>query len=150
MDPLASSDSSDARESRARDLVSSLYDGLTDSHETPMFEHMKRVAENCPPRTKVLGWLHDVVEDGLFPLGELEREISLSADESEALELLTRNPSTDYASYINRLATSRRPAGVLAREVKIADLRANLDRPPHPERSDLRARYAAALRRLCD
>jgi hypothetical protein len=140
--------SPDPRERRARDLVSSLYDGLTDSHDEPMFEHMSRVAENCQSRAKVLGWLHDSVEDGLISPDEVRRAVQLTTVESAALDLLTRRDSADYDFYIERLATDRSPAGALARDVKIADLRANLSRPPLPDRPGLELRYRKALRRL--
>lgn len=141
-------DSPDPREPRVRKLVAELYDGLTDSHGEPMFEHMRRVAEGCEPRARVLGWLHDAVEDGLVSIDILCKRAPLSAVESDALRLLTRGDATDYAAYIERLATSESPAGEMARQVKTADLYANLSRPPHPERPDLETRYRQALRRL--
>lgn len=143
-------DSSDPRERRARKLVDELYKGRVDSHNEPMFDHMRRVAERCEPDARVLGWLHDAVEDGLISIDVLGETIPLSAVESDALRLLTRGNSTDYAAYIERLATSEPPAGELARQVKIADLHANLSRPPHSERRDLERRYQQALQRLCE
>ena len=141
-------DSPDSREPRVRKLVAKLYDDLADSHDEPMFDHMRRVAEGCTPNARVLGWLHDAVEDGLVSIDVLCERVPLSAVESEALRLLTRDDATDYAAYIERLATSESPAGELARQVKIADLHANLSRPPHPERPCLERRYRQALRRL--
>jgi hypothetical protein len=148
MDSSAHPDSPDPRELRVRELVARLYDGLADSHDEPMFDHMRRVAEGCEPQARVLGWLHDAVEDGLVSIDVLRKGIPLTAVESDALRLLTRGDSGDYAAYIERLATSEPPAGDLARQVKIADLHANLSRPPHPQRTNLERRYHEALRRL--
>ncbi|MGB7587451.1 MAG: hypothetical protein WBM00_01955 [Solirubrobacterales bacterium] len=138
----------DSREPRVRELVSRLYDGLTDRHGEPMFEHMRQVAEHCEPTNRIIGWLHDVAEDGLMSLDELQRDVPLSSAEREALGLLTRPPSLTYRDYIERIAASQTAAGQIARSVKRADLSANLARPPHPDHPKLLERYLAALERL--
>lgn len=147
---LAAAESPSEREARARELVLRLYSDRRDSHGEPMVRHIEKVAELSPPEVKLLGWLHDVAEDGLEPLDQLGWEMGLSPEELEALRLLTREKSTPYAAYIEQIADADAPAGELARKVKIADLRANLSRPPHPQRTDLEPRYRAALQRLGD
>jgi hypothetical protein len=142
MDPV------DDREGRARQLVMDLYTGRIDDNGIPLFEHMREVAERCPPAARVVGWLHDVAEDGLMELGELCSEMSLSGAECEALGMLTRSSDGSYEEYIEGLASRDSPAGAIARAVKRADLRANLNRPVNPRRAHLRTRYEAALIRL--
>jgi len=62
---------------------------------------------------------------------------------AERVEHLTRRGG----DYIERLATATGRAGVLAREVKGADLRHNLGRLT-PDLEGFRARYEGALQRL--
>jgi len=140
----------DKREAAARELARRLYRGLTDRHGRPQLEHMESVVARCGMDVKVLGWLHDVVEDGLLSIGEVEDEVRLEATEREALLLLSKDRSTSYEAYIELLATAPDRAGELAREVKRADLAANLSRPPLADRPELAPRYRAALKRLDD
>ncbi len=137
-----------ARAARAQQLVESLYADATDQHGLPAVGHMRQVAAACEGELEILGWLHDVVEDGRADPQLLRRELSLSELEIEALGLLTRPSSLSYDDYIERLATAEGEAGEIARKVKLADLRVNLARPPHPTRPDLRERYLRAVARL--
>lgn len=137
-----------ARAARAQRFVESLYADATDLHGLPAVEHMRQVAAGCEGELKVLGWLHDVVEDGKADPELLRRDLSLSEVEVEALGLLTRPSSLSYGDYIERIASTGGEAGEIARKVKLTDLRVNLARPPHPTRPDLRERYLRALAQL--
>lgn len=67
--------------------------------------------------------LHDVVEDhGDVYSFELLREGGFSEETLEALRLLTHKKGTPYVEYIRTLANNP-----IAREVKMADLRHNMD-----------------------
>ena len=75
----------------------------------------------------------------------------------EAVVLLTHDATTldEYQNYIERLAGHEGRAGALARSVKVADLRANLDAPERIRRAGrprvatmLAKRYARALETL--
>lgn len=74
---------------------------------------------------KVAGWLHDVVED--CPEWSAQR----LADEGfgtlvvEALQLLSHNKREPYMDYVHRIIDS---GNVVAQEVKMNDLRHNLQR----------------------
>jgi hypothetical protein len=140
----------DKREATARELARRLYRGMTDRHGRPQLEHMEAVVARCGTDVKVLAWLHDVVEDGLLSIDEVEDEVGLKPAETDALLLLSRDGSTSYEAYIELLATAPDRSGELARKVKRADLAANLSRPPLADRPELALRYRAALERLGD
>ena len=94
---------------------------------------------------KAVGWLHDVVEDTSYTLEDL-RAAGLSDEVVEAVDAMTRRSGETYFNYVRRAT-----ANPLARRVKEADLRHNLDlgRIPMPTERDLervRTRYLPALR----
>lgn len=70
---------------------------------------------------KVVALLHDVMEDTSWTLQDLKNE-RFSDDVIQALVLLTKRPGSGYSNYIARIATDQ-----LARRVKMADLRHNMD-----------------------
>jgi (p)ppGpp synthase/HD superfamily hydrolase len=78
----------------------------------------------CQMRTedeRIVAVLHDVVEDTDVTLDELA-QMGFSAIVLEALDLLTHDPDVDYADYVAAI----RP-NPLARRIKMADLRHNMD-----------------------
>lgn len=70
---------------------------------------------------KVVALLHDVIEDTSWTLQDLKNE-GFSASVLRALTLLTKPSGADYSHYIARITTDH-----LARKVKMADLRHNMD-----------------------
>lgn len=82
----------------------------------------------------LLGFCHDLVEDGYLPKWVLRYW--------PALDAITRRDSETYAQYIERVAVNRKAAAV-----KRADLRHNLHRNGGCPVS-LRRRYLKALARL--
>ncbi len=66
--------------------------------------------------------LHDVVEDSAWTLESLDAAHGLTSEEEAALRLLSHGDGDDYDEYVSRLA-----GNAIARAVKIADLRDNLD-----------------------
>ncbi len=91
--------------------------------------------------------LHDVVEDSDWTVELLDAKFGLTAEEQAALRLLTHADDEDYAAYVERVA-----ANPLARAVKIADLRDNLDvtRLEQVTERDAKriTKYLRSLRRL--
>lgn len=81
---------------------------------------------------KVVALLHDVVEDSDITLLDL-REMGFDDGVVEAVRLLTKD-GTSYDEYLNRIKHN-----LLARAVKIADLKHNMDltRIPEPTERDL-------------
>ena len=104
------------------------------------FRHGIEVARRCPPELRIVGLLHDAIEDGTAKRSELASIAGLYA--LETLSYLTRVAGESYTEYIERVATD--PAACL---VKIADLEANLARMDEAHKS-LRPRYEKALARL--
>lgn len=91
---------------------------------------------------RIVAVLHDVVEDTSVTLDDLRRQ-GFSDAVVEAVGLLTKDGALSYEQYIERLRPHR-----LARAVKLADLRDNMDirRIPEPTEHDLARlkRYRAA------
>lgn len=85
-------------------------------------------------RKMVAGVLHDALEDGGVTLERL-RAFGFAEEVLEALDAVTRRPRESYGAYLRR-----GKANPLARRVKVAGLRDNLDesRIPEPEEVDLR------------
>jgi hypothetical protein len=91
--------------------------------------------------------LHDVVEDSDWTLESLDAKHGLTAEEEAALRLLSHGDGDDYDAYVERLSSNP-----LARAVKIADLRDNLDVTRLEEVTEKDAKrvskYLRSLRRL--
>lgn len=107
--------------------------GQSDKQGEPYLLHVLRVVEAVSDEAKTVAALHDVLEDSDVPAAELA-PVGLEGDEWVALEALTRKPARwTYAEYIDQVAGHADHAGVLAREVKLADLRDNVARIPSRE-----------------
>lgn len=95
---------------------------------------------------QVVSVLHDVVEDGDVTLDEL-RELGVSSAAVAAIDCLSKREGELYEDFIARIKPND-----LARRVKIADIRDNLDltRLPQVSDKDLQrvAKYHRALREL--
>jgi len=70
---------------------------------------------------RIAGVLHDVVEDTEVTLDDL-RDVGIPGSVLEAIALLTHDDDTPYEQYVERLKPNP-----LARSVKLADLRDNMD-----------------------
>lgn len=66
--------------------------------------------------------LHDTVEDSAKTFDELQAEIPLTAEELQALKLLTHDKKVPYFEYIAQIKSNE-----LAAKVKVADLKHNSD-----------------------
>jgi hypothetical protein len=90
--------------------------------------HVARVAEGVPADDahQRVAWLHDVIEDSDLTAGDLEPR--LTADELQALCLLTHSADEPYLDYVRRIIDAPGVAGALARSVKQADMLDNLRR----------------------
>lgn len=99
-------------------------------------------------KAETVAWLHDVIEDTHMTLGDLWNT-GFGTEIYQAVELLTRQPGQTYAAYIDRIREAPGQHGVLARIVKIADLRFNLSEIERTGRkSGNRGRYHDALTSL--
>ncbi|MCA9394259.1 MAG: GTP pyrophosphokinase [Candidatus Omnitrophica bacterium] len=88
---------------------------------SPYVLHPLRVMLSFEDETRrIIGVLHDVVEDSDWSLDDL-REEGFAAEVVAAVDALTKREGEDYQDYLDRLETD-----ALARSVKLADLRDNM------------------------
>jgi hypothetical protein len=124
-------------EQEAKAIVAVLYYGRIDWSSEPEFGHLERVAAKCKPRSRVVAWLHDAVEDGLTTFGAL-KSAGISDVEYSALFLLTRMPEETYLDYIRGIAVAEGEAGEIATEVKLEDNDDNCTRPCPADKQGMR------------
>lgn len=107
---------------RARDVALIAHAGQLDRAGKSYIGHPERVAGQLRGEAvRATAWLHDVVEDSVVSLDDLaaggfERRVV------EAVDALTRRPGEPYLQYVRRAGENP-----LARRVKVADLRDNMD-----------------------
>lgn len=128
-------------------LALAAHSGQKDKAGRPLIQHALRVAMSLHSDVeKIVGVLHDVIEDTGYTLDSL-REKGYPEEVLGALDCLTKRPTESYQEFIERVK-----ANPLARRVKVADLRDNLDtaRLPKLTENDLArlSKYYDALLRL--
>lgn len=136
---------------RAIEIAAAAHAGQTDKAGAPYISHPLRVALGFiragDEERAIIAVLHDVIEDSDLTAGDLRRE-GFSQAIVDAVEALTRPDGEPYRDFILRAA-----ANELARPVKIADLKDNLNRTrlamlPADKREKLLAKYEGALEAL--
>lgn len=125
-------------------LARRAHSGQTDKAGKDYIEHPLRVMENCASvQAKIVGVLHDVVEDSDFTLDDLQ-QMNFAPEVVEAVALLTKSGDIEYSNYIAQIKNN-----AIAREVKMADLRdnMNLSRIAQPTEKDFKRleKYRGAL-----
>ncbi len=106
---------------RAAEMARKAHEGQTDHAGKPYINHPLTVASYCSdPAEKVCALLHDTLED--TDLTETEIRDNFGDRIADTVKLLTRSRSEDYMTYVKRLGESP-----LARNVKLADLKHNMD-----------------------
>lgn len=126
----------------ARDVANRAHEGQTDKVGRPYIEHPAAVAARLSTvDERVVGWLHDVVEDTDITLAEL-REMGFTTEQVLAVDAMTKRrgePLTD--------SMARVMADPLAPRVKRADVSHNADParlalvPEEATRARLQAKY---------
>jgi (p)ppGpp synthase/HD superfamily hydrolase len=114
---------------RAIAIAVEAHKGQTDKAGAPYILHPLRVMQSLQTDLeRIVGVLHDVVEDGPgWSFQRLEGE-GFASDVLEALRLVTKRPEdegNDIESYLRFVR--RTLSNPVARRVKIADIRDNLD-----------------------
>lgn len=125
--------------SKAIIFATNAHAGQKDKNNQPYILHSLRVMTTLSTENeRIVGILHDVVEDTKYTLFDLRNQLELNGEICKALYAITRHKNEPYFDYIDRVKVNE-----LARSVKIADLKDNLGRPGAGE--DLRKRYFKAL-----
>lgn len=141
---------------RAIEIAAEAHRGQTDKAGAPYLLHPLRVMMSLETDDeRIVGVLHDVVEDGPgWTFKRLEEE-GFSPTVLDALRLVTKRPEDEGDSEAVYVAFVRRAKGnKIARRVKTADILDNLNasRLSALTEKDMRRmnRYLAALRELRD
>ena len=130
----------------ARLLAEHQHQGQVDKSGKPYILHPTRVAGRMQtPEEKVVGWLHDVVEDTGFSLGDIERQFG--PDTAAAVDAISRRGDEPWEEYLERVKQNP-----ITRAVKISDLidNSNLSRLEKITLTDVRRqeKYNRALQFL--
>jgi (p)ppGpp synthase/HD superfamily hydrolase len=132
---------------RAIAIAAEAHAGQKDKAGNPYILHPLRVMLAVKaPEERIVAVLHDLVEDTPCTLDALRAE-GFSRDIVDAVDALTRRHGEEYFEFVRRAV-----AHPIARPVKIADLRDNLDMTriaaPTSRDSERFERYREALRML--
>ena len=132
----------------AKALATKAHEGQTDKAGLPYITHPERVASRLTtPEAKVVGWLHDTVEDTNISVLEIAERFG--SETAAAVDAISRREGEAWSDYIDRVAINP-----VARQVKISDLidNSNLSRIPHVTMKDVKrqARYNKALNKLLE
>jgi len=121
---------------RAIEIATKAHEGATDKYGSPYINHVIRVMNmGQNDNEKILGVLHDVIEDSHWTFEDLEKE-GFSKEVIDVLKCVTKtSENEDYAEFITRVKINP-----LAVKVKLNDLTDNLDikRMPEVLESDLK------------
>ncbi len=100
----------------ARQWAERLHAGQVDKSGRPYIDHPARVAGRLQtPEEKVVGWLHDTVEDTSVTIREIEAQFG--AETAAAVNAISRREDESWNTYLRRVKENP-----TARKVKISDL----------------------------
>ncbi len=117
---------------KAMSIAYEAHDGQCDFDGVPYIYHPARVGSCFDDEVYcAVGFLHDVVEDTNVTIEKIYE--SFPVEVADAVRLLTHAGDAPYMDYIEALS-----GNVIARLVKIADLRDNLRREPHSSKMSVR------------
>ena len=121
---------------KARTIAFIAHKGQKRKDGEDYINHSLRVSEMCRAFeiTKILGVLHDVVEDTNITLSDLKQQ-GASEEVLIALDLLTHKKDISYLDYI--LAIKQNEHAII---VKLADIHDNL----HDSKGTMKAKYELA------
>ena len=105
----------------AEALAAYAHAGQLDKAGRPYIDHPRAVAAGVETDLeKTVAYLHDVLEDTFVTESTIRNLFGDTV--ADAVAALTRRPEEDYEDYVRRLGENP-----LARRVKLADLRHNMD-----------------------
>lgn len=116
---------------KAEIFATEKHKGQVDRAGALYIEHPRAVVARLDgEKEKIVGWLHDTVEDTDATIDEIRENFG---DEiAEAVKVLTHDLREPYLKYVSRIKGNE-----LARKVKIADLTHNMDLSRIPNVSDV-------------
>lgn len=107
---------------KAMNIAYQAHKNQVDKNGYPYIAHPLHLAEQMTTEnTAITALLHDVVEDSDITVFDLEN-YGFDTEIIKAVKLLTRQNNITYKEYIEKIKTND-----IARTVKIADLKHNLD-----------------------
>lgn len=107
---------------KAMNIAYQAHKNQVDKNGYPYIAHPLHLAEQMTTEnTAITALLHDVVEDSDITLFDLEN-YGFDTEIIKAVKLLTRQNNITYKEYIEKIKTND-----IARTIKIADLKHNLD-----------------------
>lgn len=107
---------------KALNIAYNKHNNQFDKGNTPYIFHPIHVAEQMDDENSIIvALLHDVIEDTNTSLEEIKKN-GFNDEIVEALNLLTHKDNLDYFEYIKKISNNK-----LARKVKIADIKHNMD-----------------------
>lgn len=102
-------------------MASAAHCAQVDKGGLPYILHPLRImAKMGSEQARIVAVLHDVVEDTIISLEQIER--AFGGEIAAAVDALTRRPDEPYMDFIDRAG-----AHPIALEVKLADVRDNMD-----------------------
>jgi (p)ppGpp synthase/HD superfamily hydrolase len=134
--------------SRAIEIATKAHEGATDKYGAAYINHVTRVMNmGESDNEKIVGVLHDVIEDTNWTIEDLEKE-GFSKEVIDALKCVTKISEDEvYQEFIDRVKINP-----LAVKVKLNDLRDNMDikRMPEVLESDIKRlnKYLSAYNEL--
>ncbi len=128
----------------AKDIATRAHDGQTDKVGSAYIRHCERVAAAVSTNEeKVVAYLHDVAEKGAGWTLDRLRDDGFPPEIIEAVDALTRRPSEDDREFVKRAWANQ-----LARQVKEADLRDNLQQAEQVGQET--GKYQQGLETFCE
>lgn len=133
---------------KAREIAAEAHKGQVDKNGQDYMLHPSRVSTmGKTEEEKIVGLLHDVVEDSTITLEDLSK-VGFSEEVVAAVDCLTKREGEEYLPYLNRIK-----GNALARQVKLYDLADNsspirLQKLAALERSKLIEKYNVASKVL--
>lgn len=104
-------------------LAEKYFKDKVDKGGHPYMYHLISVMNGCTSEdSKIVGILHDIIEDTDITVAELES--ILHENLIEAIQIVSRKFGESYSEFIQRIADSN---NLIAIEVKLADLKNNMD-----------------------
>lgn len=109
---------------KSKTLVNFLFKDIKDKEMEPYIGHLERVSNKMSSEEgKIVGLLHDVVEDTKITLEDLKK-LGYTDNIIVAVDIVSKRQEEDYDTYIDRVISS---GNTIALELKKCDLEDNMD-----------------------